>query len=41
MVVSFDLSSLILACQTLLGAFAATLFVSKAVLLGIEAFRRA
>ena len=38
---SFDLSALILACQTLLGAFAASLFVVKAVLLGIEVFIRA
>lgn len=38
--VSFDLSALVLACQTLLGIFTASLFVVKAVLLGIKVFRR-
>ncbi len=38
--VSFDLSALVLACQTLLGVFIVALFVVKAALVGIEALRR-
>ncbi|WP_297880420.1 hypothetical protein [uncultured Campylobacter sp.] len=41
MSISFNMSALILACQTLLGAFVASLFVVKAVLLGIEALKKA
>ena len=40
MSISFNMSALILACQTLLGVFVASLFIVKAVMVGIEALKK-